>query len=418
MSIMPSSARESAASRALDAIDVSDPQLYQDDSWRPLFARLREEDPVHYCRDSTFGPYWSLTKYDDILKAELDHSTYSSSSELGGIQITDQPKGKETVSFIRMDPPGHTAQRRTVAPIVAPTHLANFEPIIRERTERVLDGLPHNETFDWADRVSVELTAMMLATLFDFPMEQRRKLTYWSDVAIANLNSPDSPITSEDERSQKLGEMAASFKTLWDQRAGAAPKFDLISMLSHSEATRNMELREFIGTLGLLIVGGNDTTRNSMTGGVLALHDYPQEAEKLRQNPELVQSLVSEVIRYQSPVLHMRRTARVAAEIGGKAIAKGDKVVMWYISGNRDETKIDNADSFIIDRAKPRQHLAFGAGVHRCVGDRLAELQLRILWEEILKRRLTIEVVGKPKRLYSNFIRGFRSLPVRISVAR
>lgn len=405
---------QQSARVGLGAIDVSDPQIYQDDTWRPLFAQLREQEPVHYCGDSAFGPYWSVTTYDDILKVELDHSTYSSSSELGGIQITDQPKGKETISFIRMDPPGHTAQRRTVAPIVAPTHLANFEPLIRERTERVLDGLPHNETFDWADSVSVELTAMMLATLFDFPMEERRKLTYWSDVAIANIGSPDSPIKSEDERAAKLGEMAFHFKTLWDQRTAVEPKFDLVSMLAHGAATRDMGVRELTGTIGLLIVGGNDTTRNSMTGGVLALHDYPQEAEKLRANPSLIPSLVSEIIRYQSPVLHMRRTARVDGEIGGKAIRQGDKVVMWYISGNRDESKIENADRFVIDRAKPRQHLAFGAGVHRCVGDRLAELQLRILWEEILKRRLTIDVVGEPKRLYSNFIRGFRSLPVRI----
>ena len=408
---------QQSARAGLDTIDVSDPQIYQDDTWRPLFAQLREQEPVHYCRDSALGPYWSVTTYDDILKVELDHSTYSSSSELGGIQITDQPKGRETISFIRMDPPGHTAQRRTVAPIVAPTHLANFEPLIRERTERVLDGLPRNETFDWADRVSVELTAMMLATLFDFPMQEHRKLTYWSDVAIANINSPDSPIKSEDERAAKLGEMAFHFKTLWDQRTAVEPKFDLVSMLAHGAATKDMGVRELTGTIGLLIVGGNDTTRNSMTGGVLALHDYPQEAEKLLAKPSLVPSLVSEIIRYQSPVLHMRRTARVDGEIGGKAIRQGDKVVMWYISGNRDESKIDNADRFIIDRAKPRQHLAFGAGVHRCVGDRLAELQLRILWEEILKRRLVIDVVGEPKRLYSNFIRGFRSLPVRIRVA-
>ena len=319
---------QQSARAGLDTIDVSDPQIYQDDTWRPLFAQLREQEPVHYCRDSALGPYWSVTTYDDILKVELDHSTYSSSSELGGIQITDQPKGRETISFIRMDPPGHTAQRRTVAPIVAPTHLANFEPLIRERTERVLDGLPRNETFDWADRVSVELTAMMLATLFDFPMQEHRKLTYWSDVAIANINSPDSPIKSEDERAAKLGEMAFHFKTLWDQRTAVEPKFDLVSMLAHGAATKDMGVRELTGTIGLLIVGGNDTTRNSMTGGVLALHDYPQEAEKLLAKPSLVPSLVSEIIRYQSPVLHMRRTARVDGEIGGKAIRQGDKVVM------------------------------------------------------------------------------------------
>jgi cytochrome P450 len=396
------------------SIDVSDPKLYQDDTWRPLFAQLRRDDPVHYCAASPFGPYWSITRYDDISAIELDHENFSSSSELGGIQVTDQPKGQERASFIRMDPPGHTAQRRTVAPIVAPSNLVNLEPLIRKRTGDVLDALPRNETFDWVQRVSVELTNMMLATLFDFPWADREKLTWWSDVAIANVDSPDAVVHSEDERFVELTKMAEYFRRLWDARASAPPTFDLISMLAHAEATRNMPPREFIGTLGLLIVGGNDTTRNSMSGGLMALVENPEQFELVSSRRELIPSLVSEIIRYQTPVLHMRRTARNDVEFAGRRISGGDKVVMWYISGNRDEEKIDRADQFIIDRAKPRQHLSFGAGIHRCVGDRLAELQLRILWEEILQRNFRFEIVGAPQRLYSNFVRGIRALPVRI----
>ena len=403
-----------AMQRKLTSIDVSDPRLYQDDTWHELFAQLRRDDPVHYCETSPFGPYWSVTRYDDIFTVELDHANYSSSSELGGIQITDQPKGQEIPNFIRMDPPGHTAHRRTVAPIVAPSHLANFEALIRKRTSDVLDALPRNETFDWADRVSTDLTNMMLATLFDFPWEDRTKLTWWSDVAIANVDSPEAVVHSNDERFAEMTKMAEYFRKLWDARAAAAPGFDLISMLSHSQATRNLQAREFIGTIALLIVGGNDTTRNSMTGGLMALVENPGQFELLRAKPELIPSLVSETIRYHTPVLHMRRTARNDVELAGRRIARGDKVVMWYISGNRDESKIDRADEFIIDRAKPRQHLAFGAGIHRCVGDRLAEQQIRILWEEILHRDLRFEMMGPPQRLYSNFIRGIRSLPVRI----
>ena len=396
---------------ALEDIDVSDPQLYQDDVWYPYFARLRREDPVHYCRQSQYGPYWSVTKYKDIMQVEINHQVYSSD---GAIQILDPPKGLEMQSFIAMDPPKHDEQRLVVSPAVAPDNLAKMELLIRERTGRVLDGLPRNETFDWVDRVSIELTTMMLATLFDYPWEDRRQLTYWSDVVIANVNAPDSPVHSEDEKFAELTKMTEALGKLFNERAQLAPKFDLLSMLAHHGATREMPFRELMGNLSLLIVGGNDTTRNSMTGGLWTLSEHPQEYQKLRDNPALIASLVPEIIRYVTPVIHMRRTATEDTELGGRHIRAGDKVVMWYVSGNRDPDAIDDPDNFIIDRPRPRQHLSFGFGIHRCVGNRLAELQLRILWEELLPRHPVIEVMGPAKRVYSNFIHGIRSLPVRI----
>jgi cytochrome P450 len=400
------------APSALSHLDPSDPALYQNEAWGPLFARLRREEPVHFCAESRFGPYWSLTRYKDIMAAEVDHATFS--SEAGGIQLIDQPKDMARPSFIRMDPPRHDEQRKVVQPIVAPGNLANMEVLIRERTCQVLDGLPRGEAFDWVERVSIELTTMMLATLFDFPFEQRHKLTYWSDVAICDVNGPDPLVPTEEARFAELKVMAETMAGLFNARRDAPPRFDLLSMLAHGPATRDMPLREFMGNLALLIVGGNDTTRNSMTGGLLALHQNPAEYCKLRDDPALIPSMVSEIIRWVTPVIHMRRTATREVELGGRTIRAGDKVAMWYVSGNRDEAAIEQPDRFLIDRPRARQHLSFGFGVHRCVGNRLAELQLRILWEEILARFPAIEVLGPPRRIYSNFIHGIAGLPVRI----
>ncbi len=408
----PVAAEVDAWSVPLNRIDVSDPRLYQDEAWQPYFERLRREAPVHYCADSRYGPFWSVSRYNDIMQCEVNHAVFS--NEIGGIQVEDQPRDMQRPSFIRMDPPKHDEQRKVVSPIVAPANLANMEPLIRERTQTVLDALPRGEVFDWVEEVSIKLTTMMLATLFDFPFEEREKLTYWSDVAIANVNAPDAPVHSEAERFEELKKMAEYMSRLFEERRGQPPRFDLLSMLAHGAATREMPLREFMGNLALLIVGGNDTTRNSMTGGLLALNRFPDEYRKLLADPGLIESLVPEIIRYVTPVIHMRRTTTQATEIAGQPIPAGAKIVMWYVSGNRDPDAVAEPNRLIIDRKRPRQHLSFGFGIHRCVGNRLAELQLRILWEEILQRFPMIEVVGEAKRTYSNFIHGFKSMPVRI----
>lgn len=409
-------AERHAASLPLDAIDVSDPQLFQADVWPPYFARLRREDPVHRTTSPIYGPFWSVTKYRDIMQVETSQQIYSSDMTLGGITLLGQPTEFRLPNFIAMDPPKHDEQRQAISPIVAPANLQNMAGIIRERAGRILDDLPRNETFDWVDRVSVELTTQMLATLFDYPFGERRQLTYWSNVAICNIKAPDAVVRSEAERLAEMRRMAEAMIVLWKERVNAPPRYDLISMLAHSAATRDLPSRphELMGTLLLLIVGGNDTTRNSISGGVWALNNHPAQYRKLRENPGLVSSLVPEIIRWHTPVLYMRRTATQDAELGGKQIGAGDKVAMWYVSGNRDADAIENADEFIIDRARPRQHLSFGFGIHRCVGNRLAELQLTILWEEILKRGLVIEVIDEPRRIYSSFIHGISELQVRV----
>jgi cytochrome P450 len=409
------SAREAAYSLPLDQIDVSDPLLYYNDTWYPYFERLRREDPVHYTPESPYGPYWAVTKYHDMVKVEVNHQVFSSSDDVGGIRIEDPPKGLERPNFIRMDPPEHDEQRLVVSPTVAPMNLAKMEGMIRERTARVLDGLPRNEAFNWVDLVSIELTSMMLATLFDYPLEERRALIRWSEIAICDINAPDAPVRSEAERFAELVKFTEHMNELWEERAKRPPSFDIISILAHSERMNRMSLRERMGVLILFLVGGNDTTRNSMSGGVWGLSLFPDELRKVRADRALVPGLVPEIIRWQTPVLHMRRTALADAEIGEKRVKKGDKVVIWYISGNRDEDAIREPNRLIADRPRPREHVAFGFGIHRCLGNRLAELQLRILWEEILARDLDIEALDKPVYAYSNFLRSIRSLPVRLN---
>ena len=405
--------REEAFAMPIEQIDVSNPFWFQKDTIGHFFERLRRDDPVHYFDSPRYGGFWSVTKYNDIMQVDTSHPIFSSDWSQGGIAIADVPMDQRLQMFIAMDQPKHDEQRKSVSPIVAPGNLATMEATIRERTCKVLDGLPRNETFNWVERVSIELTTMMLATLFDFPFEDRRLLTWWSDVA-TSVPEIDGLVESQEARLAELGKMLAYFTRLWNERVNAPAGNDLISMLAHNPATRNMGPREFMGNLVLLIVGGNDTTRNSMTGGVLAMSKFPAEWAKLRANPKLIDSMVPEIIRWQTPLPMMRRTALADTELGGKQIKKGEKVVMWYLSGNRDAEAIERPDDFIIDRARPRQHLSFGFGIHRCVGNRLAEMQIKILWEEILKRFDTIEVVGEPKRLLSIFVRGITHLPVRI----
>ncbi len=225
-------ARDKARSIALADIDVSQPELFKTDSFWPYFDRLRKEAPVHYCKDSMFGPYWSVTKYNDIMDIETNHAVFSSAASLGGITIRDVPPDFRRESFIAMDQPRHSAQRKTVAPMFTPTHLDQLAINIRKRSAECLDNLPVNEVFDWVDQVSIELTTQMLAVLFDFPWEDRRKLTRWSDVA-TTLPGPDGLVATEEARQAELLECAAYFSKLWKERIDQPPKSDLLSMMAH-----------------------------------------------------------------------------------------------------------------------------------------------------------------------------------------
>jgi cytochrome P450 len=416
----PASLTAYLATAPIEDVDISDPIYWETDTHWPFFKRLRDESPIHFTSQNSnrHRGYWSVTRWADIMAVDSNHAVFSSDAHLGGITLFDMDQDFIMPMFIAMDQPKHDVQRKAVNPIVSGANLQAFESLIRTRTQTCLDNLPRGEVFDWVDKVSIELTSLMLATLFDFPEEHRRKLSYWSDIATADPEVPGN--LQKEERQAVLMGMLQEFMGLWNARVNdPEPKGDLISMLAHNPATRDMPPMEFMGNLVLLIVGGNDTTRNSISGGLKFLNDNPAEYQKLRASnaddrPALIESMVSEIIRYQTPLAHMRRTALEDTILGGQHIRKGDKVVMWYVSGNRDERAIENPDAFIIDRPRARQHMSFGFGIHRCVGNRLAELQLKILWEEIMKRFDTIEVVAEPERVPSAFVKGYKSLMVRI----
>ncbi len=391
----------------LDKLDMSDPTRFQDDTIWPLFARLRKEAPVHYCKDGMFGPFWSVTRYNDIMTVDTTHQVFSSEPV---ITLFEPPKEMLMPMFIAMDQPKHDEQRKAVQGIVQPPSLAKLEGLIRQRVIGILESLPANETFDWVPRVSVELTTQMLATLFDFPFEDRKLLTYWSDTATMLIRTPEDLAFREAEMQKCL----AYFIRLWNERVHQPPANNLISMLAHNPATQNMGPREYLGNILLLIVGGNDTTRNTISSSVLNLNKNPGEYEKLRADPSLIPNMVAETIRYQTPLSYMRRTAKADFELNGQTIKAGDKVAMWFISGNRDDAIFEDPDRYWIDRPNARRHISFGFGIHRCMGNRLGELQLRVLWEEMLKRDMRVEVVGEPTRTLSAFVHGITSLPVRI----
>lgn len=415
---MPSPAIEPVEAGELpEPINPARIDRFQDGTVHDLFTRLRAEAPVHFTPTSEFGPYWSITRYKDIVEIEALPLRYSSEMERGGISLVDadfiqrEPDESQKVEmFIAMDPPRHTEKRRVVAPAFTPSEIARLSGSIRERTARKLDSLPRDAVFDWTKEVSVSLTTDMLAILFDFPWEERDKLHIWSD-AITNL---DLIKNRPQERQMMMFEMAMRFFQIWQERSEAEPRPDLLSMMIHSNALGKMDQKEFIGNMSLLIVGGNDTTRNSMSGLIDAINRWPGEWDKVLADPALAANAASEAIRWHSPVLHMRRTVTEDHEFRGHRFREGDKIAMWYVSANRDESVFDDGALFRVERENARRHLSFGYGVHRCVGARLAELQIATLIEEMATRGMKVELAAPIVREPHNFVHQIVSTPVRI----
>ena len=307
--------------------DVSRSDIYYEDRWQPIFAEMQKAGPLHYIDESPFGPYWAVVGHKAIQHIAALPEAFSSSWEYGGITILDAPeelKDKpederfELPMFIAMDRPKHTGQRRTVAPKFTPSGMTAMEPEIRQRTGELLDSLPRGEVFDWVDKVSIELTTGMLALLFDFPWEDRRLLTFWSDwsgdTELATVRELD------EFRRGILHEMAAYFQQLWVKKTQEDPGDDLISMMIHSDAMNQMDPMEFMGNLVLLIVGGNDTTRNTMSGIIHSLDKFPDQRKLFEENPDLIPNTVQECLRFQTPLAHMRRTCTEDTEVFGQTI--------------------------------------------------------------------------------------------------
>ena len=420
VAIEENEAKEKVVVEAPHPWDVSVSEIYVEDRWQPIFKEMREKAPINKVTGSAFGDYWNITTHKPIQHVEALPEIYSSDVKNGGITVVDEKAlgiGEDEnftlPMFIAMDRPKHTEQRRTVAPAFTPTEMQRMEADIRRRTVEILDELPRGESFDWVDRVSIELTTQMLAILFDFPWEDRRKLTFWSDWAgdVEKSLTPE----SREQRMMHLQEMAAYFKELWTDRLSKPEAPDLLSRMIHSDAMREMDELEFMGNLVLLIVGGNDTTRNTMSGYAYGLAQFPDERKRLEDNPDFIPTAVQEIIRWQTPLAHMRRTATEDHELFGHDIAAGDKVLLWYLSANRDETVFERPDDIIVDRENARRQLAFGYGIHRCVGARLAELQVRILLEEMAKRRLRVNLIGEPERVSACFVHGYRTMETELS---
>ncbi|HTX49083.1 MAG TPA: cytochrome P450, partial [Caulobacteraceae bacterium] len=294
IAVKPEVATDAGEAYALPLAELNPARTdrFQNDTIWPIFERLRREDPVHFTPDSDFGPYWSVTKWNDIMAVDTNHEAFSSAEGIGlpnRRAMEEQRKAMEAMGveprrgggagFITMDEPEHGPKRKAVSPTLAPANLAKMSPVVRERAGRILDSLPIGEEFDWVDLVSKELTAMTLATLFDFPFEERRKLPYWSDMF---MNQPGhGPVESWQQKAAATMECFSAFNELWNQRVNAEPGIDLISMLAHNPATRNMDVNEYRGNVVLLIVGGNDTTRNTISGSVYWLNKNPDQYDKL-----------------------------------------------------------------------------------------------------------------------------------------
>jgi cytochrome P450 len=399
----------------LDSIDLSH-DAFVDRVPHETFALLRREDPVHWVDEPDGGRgYWAVTRYEDIRAVHRDVETFS--SEIGGTSLEDlEPEQIEArKSMIDMDPPRHDELRGLIARRFTPRAVHVWEEQVRKVTRAVLDrALPLGE-FDFVHEVSSEIPMQVFAEIMGIPQDERREIIDIGDRLLGNQDPEFATPPDDAHRNLPFSHPAALEMFEFGRRLAAErrkhPKDDIITQLAFEPLTQ----REFDVYFVLLATAGNETTRHTITHGLLALLEFPDEMERLRADAELGKPAAEEMLRWATPVHHFRRTARHDTELAGTHIAAGDKVITWFVSGNRDDTVFEEPDRFDVGR-QPNRHMAFGpGGIHHCMGAHLARMEIRIAFEELLSRSATIELVGPPERLRSNFFNGIKRLPVRVT---
>ena len=408
-----------AKSTELLHVDLADPGHYERDAARGLFARLREERPIWWSPGPDGRGFWSILRYQDIVTVSKNPRLFSSARHLGGHRIHDEADEEITqgleATMLSMDPPEHNTYRGVVAPAFTAERIRRMEASIRARVTALLDRIaPHGEC-EFISSVAAELPIQVIAELLGVPQEDRLRLFEWSN-ALVGEDDPDMRRSAEHIR-QCTKEMGAYALKLWRERL-RRPGDDLVSLLVSTEIDGEvMSVPRYFATFFLLVIAGNESVRNSISGGLLALSRHPEQRRRLIETPALLPLAVKEIVRWVSPFLHMRRTATEDTELAGQRIAKGDKVVLWYLSGNFDEEVFEQPERFDVARSGP-QHLAFGQGQHYCLGWRLAELQLTVLFQELLRRFPDMEPCGPIRRVRSSFVNGIKEMPVRFTPER
>jgi cholest-4-en-3-one 26-monooxygenase len=405
--------------RSTDEITLADVDLYKPDNYlngvpHPFLRLLRREAPVFRHPEPDGPGFWALTKYDDVVTVSMDPETFS--SWRGGTNIPDPPE--ESLQFLRlimlnMDPPQHTKYRRLVSKGFTPKIIRELEPHVRAITTEIIDTVAEKGECDFVTDIAAELPLQVILEMMGVPVEDRRMIFDWSNRMIG-FDDPEYA-TSEETGRQAATEMFMYANRLAMERK-QHPRNDVISTLMQAEVDgEELSETEFNAFFVLLSVAGNETTRNLISGGMLALLEHPDQLGRLKADPSLMPLAVEEMLRWVTPVIYFRRTATRDTEIRGQKIREGDKAVMYYGSANRDEDIFPDSETFDVGR-DPNPHVAFGpGGTHFCLGANLARLEIRVMFEELLRRLPDLQPAGPVSHLRSNFINGIKRMPVRFT---